>query len=99
VGVGEAHAFARQSVAMRRPRLATGVREIAVTQIVGKDENNIRLVGGFCCGEAKQGKHCENQQIAVKHPLSLAHQTVSGKAGSATHLFVPGEPNTPKQQK
>ena len=44
VGIGEAHSLPCQAVAVRRIGPAIGVREIAVTKVVGKDENNIRLV-------------------------------------------------------
>jgi hypothetical protein len=44
VGVSKAHALPGQAIAVRCPRPDTGVGEIAVAKIVGKNENNIRLV-------------------------------------------------------
>ena len=67
VGVGEAHSFVCQAVAVRRPRLPSSVREIAITKIVGKNENNIRLVGGMCQGETKQRENREKQQFNARH--------------------------------
>ena len=44
--ISEAHALARQPIAMGCRRLAAGMGEIAVTEVIGKNVDHIRSV--FC---------------------------------------------------
>ena len=71
--ISEAHSFTRQPITMRRRSLTAGMGEVPVTEVVGKDDDDVGRtllsLGVECKGKREQNQECAHGLIVSREEL------------------------------
>lgn len=83
--IDEPQSLASEAVKVWGADLAAELSEIRVPQIVGDDQQDVRLAREFCCARRVDGQReylqCGNQAPRPKTPTAVASQTTRSGVG------------------